>query len=95
MRRMKFVYAFLLSGGLLVGGAAIRPNVASAADGGSPAAAPVAEIKVPLQTYTLKNGLRVILSTRARRRIRSASRTTLDRGMKRLDTRGSRICSNT
>jgi zinc protease len=62
MRRMKFVYAFLLSASLLIAGAAFRPVAATAADGGGPAAAPSAAIHVPLQAYTLKNGLRVILS---------------------------------
>jgi zinc protease len=54
MRRMKIVRAFLLSAVLLVGGMAIRPVVTGAA--------PAAAIKVPLQQYTLKNGLKVILS---------------------------------
>jgi len=63
MRRMKFVNAFLLSGSLLIAGAAIRPLTARARDGGMGAAAPsVMAIQVPLQAFTLKNGLRVILS---------------------------------
>jgi zinc protease len=61
MRNMKFVHALCLSAGLLIGGLAIRPIPATAGDGG-PAGAPAAAIKVPLQTSTLKNGLKVILS---------------------------------
>lgn len=55
MRRMKVVRAFLLTAALLIGAVAIRPMVAGAAS-------PAASIKVPLQQYTLKNGLKVILS---------------------------------
>ena len=62
MRGIKVVNAFLLSASLLLAGAAFRPAAATAADGAAPGAAPATTIKVPLQAYTLKNGLRVILS---------------------------------
>jgi zinc protease len=61
MRKIKFVYALFLSASLLIVGAAIRPLTAVAGNT-SPAAASAAAIKVPLQTYTLKNGLKVIFS---------------------------------
>jgi zinc protease len=62
MRKIKLVYALLLSASLLIVGAAIRPTVATAADGGNPAPDTAAPFRIPIKQVTLKNGLRVILS---------------------------------
>jgi predicted Zn-dependent peptidase len=63
MRKMKFVYALFLSASLLIVGEAIRPAVATAADGGgNPAPDTAAPFRIPIKQVTLKNGLRVILS---------------------------------
>src|SRR5271154_5086930 len=63
MRNMKFVSALCLSTGLLIAGSAIRPAVATAADGGNSASPDAAAtFRIPIKQVTLKNGLRVILS---------------------------------
>lgn len=63
MRQIKFVSALCLSASMLIAGSAIRPTVATAADGGgNPAPDAAAPFRIPIKQVTLKNGLRVILS---------------------------------
>jgi zinc protease len=62
MRRMRFVSAGLLSGSLLLAFVAILPVMATSADRGSPAPDAAPAFRIPMKQFTLKNGLRVILS---------------------------------